>query len=470
MGTILTQLTRALVSHIFLFSLIFLILLLIFLTTRAPGILITNIEGKLQADIESIEQGQILVGKYAERAKQIGGDLDNTRQTIIELERKRQALEGWARRIRDWLPGSDLESDLKEVEEKLEAANTKKQSLEQDFDDIHRRDTQTKEQIEARQIVIEDRKRQINDLRELKDTISTVLDDQMLAIAWKALAIVLALLFVPYLWRIFAFHIIAPFAERSRPIRLLSDEGAPFVTDGLPESRPAIRVRLGEKDELILQQRFLQGTTGDSDARTRYLFSKEYFFTSLASGLYMLTAIRRKDSAELSNVVVTLSCQYDSTIEVSELAVPAGHRLCFRPSYLVGLVYPRDHPPRIASIWIFNRVHAWLNLRFRYLLIEGPVTLILAATRGVQFESVERASKGRRVNSTLTVAFSPTLEHSPARAETFWAYFRGANPLFDDFFSGTGVVIQQQVGDSRGGIAARFWESFFGAVRKIFGL
>lgn len=470
MGTILSKLTRALVSHTFLFALVFLILLLVFISTRAPDLLIKNIEAKLEADINSLEAGKTLVGEYAEKAQRITKDLERTRQTIVELQNQRDALQSWLKRVRDWFPGSDLESDINELEKELESVNREVQSLEENLQDVYKRSSQESEQNEEREIAIEDRRRQINDLRELQETISDVLDNQIIAIAWKALAIVLVILVAPYFWRVFAFHIIAPIAERSRPIRLLSEEGAPFAIAGLPKSRPAITVYLSEGDELLLQERFLQGSTGDSEKRTRYLFSTEYFFTSLASGLYMLTVIWRKASAELSNVAVTISCGTDPTIEVSEVEIPVGHRLCFRPSYLVGLVYPKDSPPRITSVWIFNRLHAWLNLRFRYLLIEGPVKLVLAANRGIQFESVETATTGRRVNSTFSVAFSPMLAYSPARAETFWAYFRGANPLFDDFFSGTGFVIQQQVGGSRGGFTARFWESLFGAVRKIFGL
>ena len=470
MGMILSKLTRVLVSHTFLFALVFLILLLVFLSTRAPELLITNIEKKLEADIKSLEAGKTLVGEYAEKAQQITKDLERTRQTIVELQNQRDALQSWLRRVRDWFPGSDVESEINELEKKLESVNFELQILEEDLQDVHEKSSQESEQNEGREIAIEDRRRQINDLRELQNTISDVLDDQMIAIAWKALAIVFVILVAPYVWRILAFHIIAPVAERSLPIRLLSGEGDTFSTQGLPESRPAIRLYLSEGDELLLKERFLQSSTEDSQKRTRYIFSREYFFTSLASGLYMLTEISRKDCARHENVEVTVSCDSDPTIEMSEVAVPAGHRLCFRPSYLVGLVYPTNVPPQISSKWIFDRLHAWLNLRFRYLLIEGPVKLVLAASRGVQFEAVDGDTTGRRVNSTLTVAFSPTLTYSPARAETFWAYFRGANPLFDDFFSGTGVVIQQQVGDSRAGVAARFWETLFGAVRKIFGL
>ena len=41
--------------------------------------------------------------------------------------------------------------------------------------------------------------------------------------------------------------------------------------------------------------------------------------------------------------------------------------------------------------------------------------------------------------------FSSNLAYEPVRAETFWGYYRGMNPLFDDLFSGQGVFLVQQV-------------------------
>jgi len=74
------------------------------------------------------------------------------------------------------------------------------------------------------------------------------------------------------------------------------------------------------------------------------------------------------------------------------------------------------------------------------------------------------------VNSHLTVAFSPHLNYSPRRAETFVAYLWGKNALFDDFFQGSGLVIQQQVSGGKKNPAARIWEGVFGAVGKVFGI
>jgi hypothetical protein len=104
------------------------------------------------------------------------------------------------------------------------------------------------------------------------------------------------------------------------------------------------------------------------------------------------------------------------------------------------------------------------------LIITGPVRLVFAGQRGVQAERVTPFSSGRRINSGLTAAFTPALRCSPRRAETFVAYWRGASPLFDDYFRGSGLTIHQQVGGGGASGARRLWEGLFNAIGKVFGL
>ncbi len=62
------------------------------------------------------------------------------------------------------------------------------------------------------------------------------------------------------------------------------------------------------------------------------------------------------------------------------------------------------------------------------------------------------------------------LDYLPRRDETFVAYLWGKNTLFDDYFQGSGTVIQQQVTGGKRNPIARFWESIFGAIGKVFGI
>jgi len=57
------------------------------------------------------------------------------------------------------------------------------------------------------------------------------------------------------------------------------------------------------------------------------------------------------------------------------------------------------------------------------------------------------------------------------RAETFWSYYRGMNPLFDDLFAGRGVFVLQETATAGAGArAGRFWATVWNGVLKVFGL
>jgi hypothetical protein len=81
------------------------------------------------------------------------------------------------------------------------------------------------------------------------------------------------------------------------------------------------------------------------------------------------------------------------------------------------------------------------------------------------------AVAARRTNQDATMGFTPNLDYRPVRAETFWSYYRGMNPLFDDLFAGQGVFLCQQVSSSGDATQARkFWAGMWGGVMKVFGL
>ena len=70
-----------------------------------------------------------------------------------------------------------------------------------------------------------------------------------------------------------------------------------------------------------------------------------------------------------------------------------------------------------------------------------------------------------------TIGFTPGLAYRPVRAETFWAYFRGMNPLFDDLFEGEGVFLCQETSAKGAQEQVRkFWAGLWGAALRVFGL
>ena len=89
----------------------------------------------------------------------------------------------------------------------------------------------------------------------------------------------------------------------------------------------------------------------------------------------------------------------------------------------------------------------------------GRVPLGLQATGGGRSRSAPSGTRATRASSR------------PVRAETFWSYYRGMNPLFDDLFAGRGIFLCQQVateGDAKK--VRKFWAGIWSGIMRIFGL
>lgn len=275
----------------------------------------------------------------------------------------------------------------------------------------------------------------------------------------------------PPLARLAAYFLAAPFISSRTAVRL----GAPAgVLPQLEAQGASVDVALEPGDVLWVKEAFLQASDEGLLKTTRWLLDWRMPFTCLAAGLREL--IEARNAAPDARLRVTLSSQADAHVELAVVHVPAGASLVLRPSYLAGLVGPLGR--RAAAIrkhWRLFSLQAWATGQFRYFEFVGPCTLLVAGSRGVRVETLATEAGGpvqaRRANQDATLGFTPGLAYRPVRAETFWAYFRGQNPLFDDLFEGRGVFLCQQT--SAPGEAAeqrRAMRGFWGGVLRIFGL
>ena len=325
---------------------------------------------------------------------------------------------------------------------------------------------ENEEELKKRQLLRDEKEQQLQEVQALRQTFDSLMRDSLRDLAIKAALILGTIIIVPLLWKLAAFYLLAPLAQSANPILLGSD--SPEAAEiSATASHPAQRIILSLGEVMLTKVDYLQASMGNFSKRTTCLMDWHYPFSSIAAGLYLLTRIT--NTSEIPGQV-TLSTQEDATEELATIAIPEGKSLVFRPHYLVALTHPQGRPPRIRSRWIFWKLHAWVNLQFRFLIIQGPVNLVLSAQRGLQVDSVTSDLPGRRVNSRLTAAFSPQLNYSPLRAETFISYLWGKNALFDDFFQGSGWVIQQQVTGNRKNPITRIWQNFFNLFGKVFGI
>jgi hypothetical protein len=293
--------------------------------------------------------------------------------------------------------------------------------------------------------------------------------------AWEKmkwwLVIALASYFLgPTLWSLAMYFVVAPLMSRGRPIRLGPD---PPALPEVGESRVSVNAVLHPGDILRIKEKFLQSSDEGIGKRTRFVLDWQIPFTSVACGLIELVEMR--NAGKEGDYQVTLSNGEDPHIELAQVSVPAGSSIVLRPSFLAGVLQRDDERLEIRRHWRIFRWQAWVGGQFRFFEFVGPCRLIVSGSRGVRAERLvdraPQASPARRTNQDATIGFTPNLEYRPVRAETFWSYYRGMNPLFDDVFAGRGMfVLQETATDGSAAKAGRFWSGVWNGVLKVFGL
>jgi hypothetical protein len=274
----------------------------------------------------------------------------------------------------------------------------------------------------------------------------------------------------PTVRRLGLYYAFAPWVERGRAVRLQETIAV------LPEVGPSavtadIAMRAGET--LWVKERFLQASDEPLRRRTRPLLDWRIPFTCVATGLVELIELRHEGSDGEHRV--TLSRHGDPHCELTLVTLGEGASLILRPSFLAGVLLPAEGRCRIRRRWQFFRWQAWITGQFRFFEFVGPCRLIVAGSRGVRAERLHEregnVTPARRTNQDATLGFTPNLEYRPVRAETFWSYYRGMNPLFDDLFIGRGIFLCQQVaGEGEAKSARRFWSAVGGGVLKLLGI
>lgn len=281
----------------------------------------------------------------------------------------------------------------------------------------------------------------------------------------------LAWLLGPPAGRLLAYFLLAPFISSRAAVRLGEADRA------LPEAQvggASIEVALEPGEVLWVKERYLQASDEGLLRATRWLLDWRMPFTCLAAGLRELVEMR--NAAPAARLRATFSSQTDAHAELAVVTIPAGASLVLRPSFLAGLIGPLGRKSRaIRRHWRIFSVQAWATGQFRYFEFVGPCKLLVAGSRGVRAERLESEPgmpvPGRRANRDATIGFTPGLAYRPVRAETFWAYLRGQNPLFDDLFEGDGVFLCQQT-SAKGEAAAErsAMAAFWQGLGRIFGL
>lgn len=284
-----------------------------------------------------------------------------------------------------------------------------------------------------------------------------------------AAGVLASIILAPVGIKAFLYFVVAPWASRQKPIRVLPDTGAPLDKPDqavrIAASGVSLSILLEQDEELLVHSDYVQSTSVASDKTTAWVLSRKFILTSLAAGMYALTRILPYRSEP-----IVVSSSQDASVEVALIEVPVGSAIVFHPHYLVGVVQKRDKPIRITSHWRLGHLHSWLTLQLRYLVFHGAASLIVKGCRGVRVES---AGSGRLVNQAATLGFSVNLQYSVTRCETFVSYWRGEQELFNDRFAGdSGFYIYEEMPTRTGtsGITGRGMEGLTDSALKVFGI
>ncbi|MSU66216.1 MAG: hypothetical protein EXS38_08985 [Opitutus sp.] len=276
----------------------------------------------------------------------------------------------------------------------------------------------------------------------------------------------------PSVKKIGLYFFVAPYIARGRPVRL---QAGATVLPEVGAMGVSVEVALRGGERLWIKEKFLQSSDEGLRRKTRYLLDWRVPLTCFATNLVELIELSNGSADGAADQRLTLSNQTDAHSELAVLSLDEGASIVLRPSFLAGVVTGGGRRLVMRRRWQMFRWQSWVSLQFRYFEFVGPCRLIVAGNRGVRAERLT-AREGdvvpaRRTNQDATIGFTPDLDYRPVRAETFWSYYRGMNPLFDDLFAGRGIFLCQQVSTAGDAKTARaLWSGVWGGVMKVFGM
>lgn len=285
-----------------------------------------------------------------------------------------------------------------------------------------------------------------------------------------ALLILLSAVLSGPLLKAFAFFVIAPFAARRAPIRLLPGADGTLRTAAAdPQSGKvsagSLSVALASGEELRVHADYLQSRPVTTRTSTLTFLDRSHPITSIAAGMALLQRVLPD-----TGLSVKLSSTRQDLLELARLELPAGAALVLRARGLVGVVHAVDRPVRITSHWRFASLQAWLDLQFRYLVFHGPGSLVVRGARGVVVES---AARGRVVNQAGVLGWSAGIARSTARADSFAAYLLGTQDLYNDRFDGDGWFVYEEMPGAGASHSPWFGKGLKGladSLLKVFGI
>lgn len=309
-----------------------------------------------------------------------------------------------------------------------------------------------------------------NPYRRLRQAVGAFAEDKK-RVFLLALLLLVAAIVARLLVKVFLYYVVAPLASRRPAVRLMEAHDARAFAQAASRGRQgrisseSVALRLVPQEELLVRPEYLQSSSEQARKRTAWLLNPRLPFTSVLSGMYLLTRVRTQGDDE-----IVLSPGRDPFEELCVVELPPGAALVCQPRALAGVVQRLGQRVRVTRHWRLASLHAWLTFQLRFLVFHGPCRLVLKGRRGVRMEA---AGGGRLINQAATLGFDASVPYGSVRTETFVPYWMGKDALFDDRFGGIdgSYLYEERPLDRRGNaVLGRGLEGLADGVLKVFGI
>ncbi|MEM9159386.1 MAG: hypothetical protein AAGB46_10080, partial [Verrucomicrobiota bacterium] len=390
-----------------------------------------RIEGEREAQLATAEMLRKEVRAQSEEAfdrlREIGEEMKASQKRLEIANETIELMEGFLTKV-EYFFLSDEEKKAHDV--KLEKAKQSKELQEELLASLSGERSEKRMMRDALTLKEAELDKEIIHLQRSYSKTVRYINEAWDKVRPYVLTTLILIIAAPIAYKCFFFYALGPFLSSVKPIRF-SDER--MVKPDVGKSEVSSEVILESEGKIWLKESFLQASDEGMPRKTRFLFDWSIPFTCLASGLVEMVEFSSKAGAHGGRI--TVSTQDEPNLELAVVDLPDGASMVLRPRHIAGIVSKTGEKVKIKRHWCFSRAQSWITLQFRYFEFIGPCQIVVAGVRGVRAEDLDYSNEyGRRTNQTATIGFTPDLAYGAVRAETFWSYFRGYNPLFDDVF------------------------------------
>ena len=225
-----------------------------------------------------------------------------------------------------------------------------------------------------------------------------------------------------------------------------------------------LNIRMQEGEVLTVRPEFIGSAPDPFSKSTLWIFNPRRPLMCVTAHLVNMARIR---ATQRDNVV--LRAPEGEHIHLALVTIPAGEALVVRPRGVIGFLERDGVALKVRSVWRLLSLQCWMRLQLRFILIDGPGSIIVRGHNGVR---VEEATGGRAIAQSATLAYSAHANYSMTRADTFGGYLSGATPLFKDRFDGDGFYVYEvspKTTSSRAG-PTRFIQDVADAILRAVGI